>query len=297
MVNIREEKRGLKTYYYLEHSMRERGSVRKERLYLGEKLPANIDFVKKQFLHDLYKKRWSPILDNIKRKYTKENKAMPKSAKEKELATFIIKFTYDTQRIEGSTLTLRETADLLEKGLTPNTKPIADVKEAEAHKAVFYEMLNNEKNLSLQIVLLWHQKLFTQTKKDIAGKIRKHQVAIAGSKFMPPPPVEVDILLREFFSWYNKMKKILHSVELAALVHLKFVTIHPFADGNGRISRLMMNFVLNRQKFPLFTIPYHGRSSYYTALERTQTKNEEHIFVQWFIKKYIKENKKRFGIK
>ncbi|MFH1276731.1 MAG: Fic family protein [Candidatus Woesearchaeota archaeon] len=293
MVNIRKEKRGKKIYFYLEHSLRTKDKVKKKRLYLGEGLPQNVEILKKKFLHDIYKEKWYPLLDSIKKDYVKDHKDMPKSIKEKELANFIIKFTYDTQRIEGSTLTLRETADLLEKGITPNEKPIGDVKEAEAHKKVFYEMLRYEKDLSLQLVLSWNKKLLQETKPDIAGKVRKHQVAIGGSKFLPPSPVEMDVLLDEFFKWYCKNKDKFHPVELAALVHLKFVTIHPFGDGNGRISRLMMNFVLHKQKFPLFSVPYKGRSSYYTALERSQVKGEEHIFVQWFIKRYVKEKVKK----
>jgi len=70
------------------------------------------------------------------------------------------------------------------------------------------------------------------------------------------------------------------------------VTIHPFGDGNGRISRLIMNFILNRKKYPMLDIPYQGRNSYYNALERSQIKKVDRIFVQWLVKKYIKENKR-----
>ena len=204
----------------------------------------------------------------------------------------MIKFTYDTQKIEGSKLTLRETANLLENGITPKEKPIRDVKEAETHKKVFYELLKFRKDLSFDIVLHWHRILFLETKKDMAGILRKHQVAISGSKFMPPSPVEVYPLLNEFFKWYKKNKNKIQPVELAALVHLKFVTIHPFGDGNGRISRLIMNFVLKEHKYPMLNIKYEGRNSYYNALERSQVKKEEGIFIQWFIKNYIKENKR-----
>ncbi len=161
-------------------------------------------------------------------------------------------------------VTLRETADLLERGITPKGKPIHDVKEAEAHQKIFLEMLNYKKDLSLALVLKWHKKLFNETKPDIAGKIRNYQVKISGSKFVPPSPVEVYPMLRDFFRWYGKNKKKLHPGELAGLVHLNFVTIHPFADGNGRISRLMMNFVLNKNGFPLLNISYKNRNSYYT---------------------------------
>jgi Fic family protein len=95
----------------------------------------------------------------------------------------------------------------------------------------------------------------------------------------------------DFFRWYTKNEERLHPVELAALVHLKFVTIHPFGDGNGRISRLMMNFVLNKKEYPMFSISYEGRTSYYNALERSQIKKESNHFLLWFIKKYIDSNK------
>jgi Fic family protein len=95
-------------------------------------------------------------------------------------------------------------------------------------------------------------------------------------------------LLREFFDWYTDHKDRAQAAVLAALVHLKFVTIYPFADGNGRISRLMMNFVLNRRGFPLLNIPYDV-SSYYKTLERAQMAGRSEPFVTWFIKRYLEE--------
>jgi Fic family protein len=213
---------------------------------------------------------------------------LPPSAIQKRDRSFSVKFTYDTSRIEGSKLTYRETADLLERGLSPRQKPIEDIKEAQAHDRVFLEALEYEKDLSYQVVLMWHKRLFKETKPDIAGKVRNHQVAISGSRFMPPSPVEVQPLLREFFRWYDRNKSSMHPVELAAGVHLRFVTVHPFADGNGRMSRLLMNFVLHRHGFPPLNIPYEGRRSYYNALERSQVKGNDSTFIQWFFRKYLK---------
>ncbi len=81
------------------------------------------------------------------------------------------------------------------------------------------------------------------------------------------------------------------SIGETALVHLKLVTIHPFGDGNDRITRLVMNFVLNRKKYPMYDIPYEERNSYYDALERSQVKKDEKVFLQWLVKRYIKEYK------
>ena len=292
MVSIKKKQIGKQTYYYLEHTVRHKGKIQKKGKYLGKKLPKNIEDMKKELLSEIYAEKWFPSFDRIKRNYSEERRLMPKTAREKEIQIFSITFTYDTNRIEGSKLTLRETADLLEKGVTPKAKPLDDIKEAEAHKNVFYDILDYKKDLSLQIILYWHKELFESTKTDIAGKIRQHQVAIAGSKFMPPFPAEIYPLLREFFRWYDKNKNKLHPVELAALVHLRFVTIHPFTDGNGRISRLMMNFVLHKHKFPLLNIHYDNRAGYYNALERAQTKEQDNIFVQWFFKRYVKEQKR-----
>jgi len=135
-------------------------------------------------------------------------------------------------------------------------------------------------------------QLIPLTTGDIAGVIRMHQVAIARSKAELPFPAELDTLLHEFFIWYNKNRGKLTPVVLAALVHLKFVTIHPFSDGNGRISRLMMNFVLHKHNYPMLSIEYTNRNSYYNALERSQTKNKEYIFVQYLVKRYLKIYKK-----
>jgi len=292
MVRVRKKTLKGKTYYYLEHSTRNGSQVQKKELYLGNKIPPNIEKMKKEFLDEIYHQKWFVDIEKIRQNYSKNQKLMPKSVINKEIETFAINFTYDTQKIEGSTLTRRETANLLERGITPNNKPMRDVQEAESHRDLFFEILKSKNDLSMRQIIDWHWKLFSKTKAEMAGKIRKYQVAIRGSKFMPPSPIEVYPMLTEFFQWYNKNKNKLHPVELAAIAHLRFVTIHPFGDGNGRVSRLVMNFILNRKKYPMLDILYENRSSYYNALERSQIKNDERIFLQWFVKRYISEYKR-----
>lgn len=292
MVQLKKRTVGRQTYYYLEHSVRKGGKVAKKEKYLGKDIPADIESIKKGLIFEIYTEKWFGLFDTIKKRFVQEQALLPPSAKEKELQTFAIKFTYDTNRIEGSRLTLKETSNLLENGIAPKSRPMADVKEAEAHEKVFYEMLGHGKGLSLQAILKWHKGLFENTKPDIAGRIRQHQVAISGSEFMPPFPAEVHPLLRDFFKWYGTSGNKLNPVELSALVHLKFVTIHPFSDGNGRISRLMMNFVLHRKGYPPLDIPYGNRNSYYNALERAQTRKDEDIFLKWFFRRYTKGHRR-----
>jgi len=292
MVTIRKRKIGNKEYFYLAHTLKVGKKVEKKELYLGNKVPKNIEKIKADFLSKIYQEKWFKRIDKIKQNFSEDFNRMPDEIKEKYLENFMIRFTYDTNRIEGGTLTLRETANLLKEGITPREKPIKDVKEAEAHRKVFYLMLEYKSELNLEIVLNLHRLLFENTKPKIAGRVRDYQVSISGSKFELPFPSELNALLMDFFKWYNKNKNKLHPVELAALVHLKFVSIHPFGDGNGRISRLMMNFVLNRHGYPMLDIAYKNRNSYYTALERSQLKKIDQIFVVHIVKRYIKEYKR-----
>lgn len=293
MVSVRARLIGGKKFYYLEHSVRAGKKVVKHEKYLGDALPKDLDRVKREFIEDIFRVRWFNNFDIVKAGYARHIKSLPRSAREKELETFAVRFTYNTNRIEGSKLTLRETSRLLEHGICPGEKPARDIREAEAHRDVFLEMMGGKKDLSYDLLLYSHRRLFESTKKDIAGQLRSHQVQISGSNFIPPLAVEVYPMLMEFMDWYKKSK--LHPVELAALVHLRLVTIHPFVDGNGRTSRLMMNLVLNNHGFPMLDIPYEKRAGYYTALEKAQLKADETIFLQWFFKRYIRENLKYLG--
>jgi len=292
MVSIKKRTIKGHDYYYFQHTIRTPEKLQTREKYLGRRLPLDLEGSKREFLVEIYKERWYPLFDEIRKNYAKEQLRMPRSAVRKERQSFAVRFTYDSNRIEGSTLTLRETANLLESGVSPTAKPIEDIKEAEAHARVFEKVMEYDKDISLQIILFWHKGLFEETKPDIAGRIREHQVAISGSRFVPPLPSEIQPLLREFFRWYSRNKKTLHPVELAAAVHLKFVTIHPFSDGNGRISRLLMNFVLERNGYPPMNIPYGNRMRYYNALERSQVKNADSTFIQWFFRRYLKEQSK-----
>jgi len=292
MAKITKVKIGGGIYYYLEQSIRRGNKVSKKRIYLGKTIPSNVSELRNRFMKEMYAEEWYPAFDRIKKGYLAGLKRLPVIARDKEIEVFMIEFTYDTQRIEGSKLSFRDTAQVLLEQTAPKGAHIHDIKEAEAHRRVFYEMLEYDRDLSLGIILKWHKELFEETKKTMAGEIRNFNVRITNSKFIPPNYVYMESMLGNFFAWYNKHKKEVHPVELAALAHLKFVTIHPFADGNGRISRLIMNFILNKNRYPMLNIRYVNRRGYYTALERSQLKNDEGIFLIWFFRKYLKENKR-----
>lgn len=290
MVTVVNRPKGNQDYYYLYHDSK-KGKRKQREEYLGKVIPEDIEDRKKEFALGIEREEWLPDLKKIHQNYKKEKKKIPPSIQEKNLKDFSVKFTYNTQRIEGSTLTLKDTRLLLEDGLTPSNRPNRDIKETEIHQKLFLDVMKQKEDLSLKVVKKWHKKLFLQTKPDIAGLLRDYDVGIGGSKFRPPPHNTVNLLVSGFFKWYNTNKTKLNPVELAALVHLKFVTIHPFGDGNGRTTRLMINHVLNKFDYPLLDIDYGDKRSYYNALEKSQTKDDDLPFLKWFMKRYFKTYK------
>lgn len=287
MATVVVRKKGKNTYYYLNHH----AANRQREIYLGKSIPKNIGDLKKNLILEFYREEWHPLLEQIQKKFVQNRKKMPKSVIEQETENFAINFTYHTQKIEGSSLTRLDTKRLLADGITPKNKPKADMVEAELAHQVFFEMLAHGKPLSLGTVRDWHTKMFHQTKLDVAGEIRDYgDITVTNSKAKFPAGDKVFDLVVDFFKWYKSVKNTINPVELAAMVHLRFVSIHPFGDGNGRISRLMMNCVLDENSYPMLNIEYGKREAYYKALEISQIKNDEFHFLKWFMKTYISKN-------
>ena len=290
MAILRKRKIGKKNYYYVEHSYKLGKKVKILSRYLGRKKPKNADEIKKGVEFEAMRKLWKNQLFSIKKSYVKELNNLPETAKRKKTESFMVDFIYNSDKIEGSKLTFKDTVGLFVHGTTPKNKPINDVKEAEGYKNAFYDMLEHKDKLTLNKILDWHKSIFKDSDPQTAGKIRLHKIMVTGSRVSFPHPESLNKLLKEFFSWYEENKKRYDPVEFAAIAHLKFVTIHPFSDGNGRISRLLANFVLNRNKYPMFNIKFGERRYYYSNLETSQLWNDEKHFIRFFVKKYIKMN-------
>ena len=122
--------------------------------------------------------------------------------------------------------------------------------------------------------------------------IRVHKIIVAGSRTVFSSPEKIPKLLKGFFKWYLEEKKKLNPVELAAMAHLKFVTIHPYSDGNGRISRLLANYILKSHGYPLLNIKFNDRMAYYKSLELSQINENPKYFVRYLLKRYLKANNK-----
>lgn len=272
-----------KKYYYLQHSFRKKNKVVTKEKYLGKTIPINLEEIKKNFLEECNKISLFTLLKKIKKGFQKEWQKYPESIKEKEKEQIAIAFTYNTSAIEGSTITLEETRELVEHKIAPN-KPLKDIKETENHVKIFLEMLRKKEKFDIQLILKWHKNLFRDTKQDIAGKFRDYLVRVGN--YHAPDWQGVKKLMKNLIKFYQDNKK-MNSVELAGRIHYKFEKIHPFGDGNGRVGRLIMNYILWHKGYPMIIIEYQKRSSYYRALQKDEDK-----FLNYFIRRYLKIHKK-----
>lgn len=270
-------------YLYLQHSFRKNNKVITKEKYVGKKIPRNLDKIRRSFLSKCLVLQYKPSLEKIKTSFQEEWRKYPKSQKEKIIEQLAIIFTYNTNAIEGSTITLDETRELLEHHIAPN-KPLRDIKESENHYSIFKQMLYKKERLNNKLILKWHKELFKETKPDIAGSFRKYDVRVG--PHIAPEWNKVKPLMNFFINFYNKSKN-LNQVELAARTHYIFETIHPFGDGNGRIGRLIMNYIMWHSKYPMLIIEYKKRISYYKALQKG-----EDGFTSYFIRTYLKAHKK-----
>ena len=189
-----------------------------------------------------------------------------------------LEMTYNSNAIEGNTLSLKETFLVINEGITIKGKSMKEHLEAKDHyEAIEYlnELVSNDiKNPFTEVTLRsLHQLIMRETYSEEAGKYRTGNVIITGSDHKPPDADEVKIKMKELFVWIKKNKKKIHVIELSAMIHHKISHIHPFADGNGRLARLIMNLLLMQKGFPLVVILNVDRKKYYSALSKADKGN------------------------
>ncbi|MBK0382152.1 Fic family protein [Pedobacter sp. SD-b] len=198
-----------------------------------------------------------------------------------------LEYTFESNRIEGNTLTLKETDLVVNEGITISGKSMREHLEAINHKeAIIYlkELIDKDSDFSEKDLLLLHSLILKGIEPKYAGKYRDVQVMISGSKHLPPQPFIVKKQMEDLFFWYEANKNHLHPVVLAAELSERLVTIHPFLDGNGRTSRLIMNLILLKNGYVIANIKgdFENRIKYYQSLENAQVANKKedfHLFI------------------
>jgi len=281
---------GKKKKFYRVYTYRKQGKVVHIRKYLGSDISQDALKTKEREadrqltspLNALLGRKEITLLEQIKHLH----QAKHPTTFENRYDAFIAEFTYDSTGIEGNTLTLRETAAVLFEGATP-AKSLREVYEVLNHKKAFDYMLRHKGDVTTEFLCALQVIVTENTLRpevaDQAGRYRTVPVFIRGTKIIPPPAAQVPQEVRRLLTWYSKNKGKLHPLVLATYFHAAFEAIHPFVDGNGRTGRLVLNFMLHKNNYPMLSIPRAQRLRYFTTLAQAQEGNLK-PFVKFLIR-------------
>ena len=198
-----------------------------------------------------------------------------------------IGLTYSSNALEGNSLTESETKVVIEDGLTIEGKPLRDMYEAvgHAHAYDYIHTLSINKPLEEADILELHRLFYEKIDSEKAGHYRTMPVFISGSKYAVSPPARIESDMKKFVKWFNDNEHKLPTPEFAALAHQKFVFIHPFIDGNGRVARLILNLALIRGEYTIALIPAILRHEYVQSLEMSH--KSPNVFVDFIAERII----------
>ena len=181
---------------------------------------------------------------------------------------FIVEHTYNSNAIEGNTLTLQET-QLVLQGITIDQKPLKDHLEAVGYKEAYEymeQLAREQRELTLYEICSIHSLVLADRQED-RGRFRRVPVRIAGALTTPVQPYQIEPMMSALLADMDSLYRHLHVVEKAALFHLRFEAIHPFIDGNGRTGRLLMNLQLIKAGYPPINVKFSDRRRYYQAFD------------------------------
>lgn len=225
-----------------------------------------------------YREKLQATYDRLyqKKALLKDARPLPQIALQKIKDALSVEWTYNSNRIEGNTLTLRETQMVLEEGVTIKGKSLREHFEAKNHELALqylYKLVKKDYILNARDILDIHSYVLRSIEEDYAGRLRNSGVRISGANFVPPNARKVPDLLDELISFIVENPQNLNDIELATVFHHKFVWIHPFFDGNGRTVRLVMNLLLLKVGFTPAIILSTDRKKYYSALNSANNGN------------------------
>lgn len=218
---------------------------------------------------------------------------LPGEALKKIQDALDIEYTYESNRIEGNTLTLQETALVVNEGVTISGKSMREHLEAINHtEAINYikDIAKRDIEINERTIKEIHSLILHGIDRENAGKYRTVPVMISGSTYMPPQPYLIEKQMEDFMIRFKQMEEEkVHPVLVAAYLHDELVRIHPFIDGNGRTSRLLMNLYLLRNGYVIITLKgsNDAKVGYYKALEKSHTEHFTEDFQQLVVEAEI----------
>ena len=221
------------------------------------------------------------ILDEIKTNRQKLITLLENLNNKKEMYKWLkTELAYTSNAIEGNTLTRKETELVIDDGITSTSKPIQHYIEAVNHAKAFEKIitfLDENKDINEDFMLNIHKIILTGLDDDNAGFYRNCRVRISGSTVIMPNPIKVPDLMTDFYNWLSDNMD--NEPLTAILAHLKFVSIHPFVDGNGRCARLLMNTILLKFGFTPIIIRPADRKKYLSVVENSQLKGDDKLYL------------------
>ena len=281
MVYVTKKSISGKDYFYLVSNIKRMGKIKKVQIYAGSSKPAGkklrglkdvMELKLRKHLTDsdpllgLNSQNDRNVIEKSKLFYSKISNFSP-SVKRNYYEWFVSTITYNSNAIEGSSLSLRETSMVIFEGITPTGKSIEDVRAAENHKRAFDFILSYRGDIDKRFVLKMHKILAKDLlEPEESGKLRKVQVYVRGSGTIPPKPEEVPVQLKQLIGWCKNNKKRYDPAVLASYFHTAFEGIHPFVDFNGRTGRLLLNFILIKNGCPPIDIRNSDRLRYYGCI-------------------------------
>lgn len=217
-----------------------------------------------------------------KREELEKYRPLPKNTLKSLRENMLVEWTYNTNAIEGNTLTISETKVVLE-GITIGGKSIREHLEVINHReAILFleELVNKNEPFSERNIKDLHRLVLKNIDNENAGIYRHENVIISGAKHRPPEHFLIKEQMERLVADYNNHWREKHPIERAALLHGEFVKIHPFIDGNGRTARLLLNFELMKNGYPPAIIKAEMRPEYYDSLDQAHNSGDYDKFVQ-----------------
>jgi Fic family protein len=271
-----------KAYYYLTENKYVDGKWKKTRKYLGVTTPAGFEKPRRKKPKPILNNKENKLIELIKKNYSKGHHLDSRLWKE-ERERFV-SFIFNTNAIEGNPITYEDTDTILRGGKI-KAKP-KDVREIKNMKKCIDFLFSYSGTIDEPLVLKLH-KIQMKGVLPEAGRYRTAEVRVG--RYICPPYGELPKLMKRFFIWFGESEKNTHPFELACLTHLKFVRIHPFRDGNGRMARLLMNLVLLKRGYPLLNIFNDDKLLYYLVLRKVDATKRPKSFVEYLLSTFVRQ--------
>ena len=307
---LEKRRMGKRIKYYLVHSFREDGKVRKIRRFLGSNLSKSGLKEKREQAEQIIREQiriYRSIRDPLKTVLNKEEleKIENLEAKgrihishlsETDWKSFTEDFVYDTNAIEGSTITQGEVRKILRKDEWPAEKSRGEISETYGVAEAVKYIRKTKTHISLELIKKLHFMIFKNS-KPFAGEFRKkgEEVAVTDNLgrviHRGAPSSKILELLKELVSWYKNNKNRYPPITLAGVIHDQFENIHPFLDGNGRVGRLLLNNILIKHSLPPVNIRFSNRKRYYSSIQEYQKNGNIRPTIELILKEYRKLRK------